>query len=102
MIDADHNRAAEDLRLFLERIETLEEEKKGIADDIRDVYAEAKGNGWDTKTMRRLVALRKLDPDARAEQQALLETYAKAIGLDLLGRYRRSGGGREEARLPPL
>ena len=84
MIDADHNRAAEDLRLFLERIETLEEEKKGIADDIRDVYAETKGNGWDTKTMRRLVALRKLDPDARAEQQALLETYAKAIGLDLL------------------
>jgi len=84
MIDADHNRAAEDLRLFLERIETLETEKKDIADDIRDVYAEAKGNGWDTKTMRRLIALRKLDPDARAEQQALLETYAKAIGLDLL------------------
>ena len=84
MIDADHNRAAEDLRLFLERIERLEEEKKGIAGDIRDVYAEAKGNGWDTKTMRRLIALRKLDPDARAEQQALLETYAKAIGLDLL------------------
>ena len=84
MIDADHNRAAEDLRLFLERIETLETEKKGIADDIRDVYAEAKGNGWDTKTMRRLIALRKLDPDARAEQQALLETYAKAIGLDLI------------------
>ena len=68
MIDADHNRAAEDLRLFLERIERLEEEKKSIADDIRDVYAAAKGNGWDTKTMRRLVALRKLDPDARAEQ----------------------------------
>lgn len=84
MSDADHNRAAEDLRLFLERIETLETEKKGISDDIRDVYAEAKGNGWDTKTMRRLIALRKLDPDARAEQQALLETYAKAIGLDLL------------------
>jgi uncharacterized protein (UPF0335 family) len=84
MIDADHNRAAEDLRLFLERIETLETEKKGISDDIRDVYAEAKGNGWDTKTMRRLIALRKLDPDARAEQQALLETYAEAIGLDLL------------------
>lgn len=84
MIDADHNRAAEDLRLFLERIERLEGEKKGIADDIRDVYAEAKGNGWDTKTMRRLIALRKLNPDARAEQQALLETYAKAIGLDLL------------------
>lgn len=84
MSDADHNRAAEDLRLFLERIERLEEEKKGISDDIRDVYAEAKGNGWDTKTMRKLIALRKLNPDARAEQQALLETYAKAIGLDLL------------------
>ena len=76
--------AADELRLLIERIERLEEEKKGIADDIRDVYAEAKGNGWDTKTMRRLIALRKLDPDARAEQQALLETYAKAIGLDLL------------------
>ena len=84
MSDADHNRAAEDLRLFLERIERLEEEKKGISDDIRDVYAEAKGNGWDTKTMRKLIALRKLNPDARAEQQALLETYARAIGLDLL------------------
>lgn len=84
MSDADHNRAAEDLRLFLERIERLEEEKKGISDDIRDVYVEAKGNGWDTKTMRKLIALRKLNPDARAEQQALLETYAKAIGLDLL------------------
>jgi len=83
-VDPNHNRAGEDLLRFLERIETLEEEKKDRADDIRDVYAEAKGNGWDTKTMRRLVALRKLDPDARAEQQALLETYAKAIGLDLL------------------
>ena len=84
MTDADHNRAAEDLRLFLERIERLEEEKKDRADDIRDVYAEAKGNGWDTKTMRRLVALRKLQPDARREQQALLDTYAHAIGLDLV------------------
>ena len=84
MTDADHNRAAEDLRLFLERIERLEEEKKDRADDIRDVYAEAKGNGWDTKTMRKLVALRKLQPDARKEQQALLDTYAHAIGLDLV------------------
>jgi uncharacterized protein (UPF0335 family) len=84
MTDADHNRAAEDLRLFLERIERLEEEKKDRADDIRDVYAEAKGNGWDTKTMRKLVSLRKLQPDARKEQQALLDTYAHAIGLDLV------------------
>ena len=76
--------AKDHLKAFIERVERLEEEKKTISDDIRDVYAEAKGNGWDTKTMRRLVALRKLDPDARAEQQALLETYAKAIGLDLL------------------
>ena len=84
MIDADHNRAAEDLRRLLERIETLEEEKKGIADDIKDVYAEGKGNGWDTKTVRKLVALRKMEPDARREAQALLDTYAHAIGLDLI------------------
>ena len=84
MIDADHNRAAEDLRRLLERIETLEEEKKGIADDIKDVYAEAKCSGWDTKTMRKLVALRKMEPDARREAQALLDTYAHAIGLDLI------------------
>ena len=84
MIDADHNRAAEDLRRLLERIETLEEGKKDIADDIKDVYAEAKGNGWDPKTVRKLVALRKMDPDARREAQALLDTYAHAIGLDLI------------------
>jgi len=75
------NVSAEQLRLFIERIETLEEEKKGIADDIRDVYAEAKGTGFDTKTMRAIVRLRKLDASARQEQEALLDTYKTALGL---------------------
>ena len=73
--------AAEQLRLFIERIERLEEEKKGIADDIRDVYSEAKANGYDTKTMRRVVALRKLETHTRQEMDALLETYRVALGL---------------------
>ena len=73
--------AADQLRLFIERIERLEEEKKGIADDIKDVYAEAKANGFDTKTMRRVVALRKLETHTRQEMDALLETYRQALGL---------------------
>ena len=82
--DPDHNRAGEDLLRFLERIETLEEEKKDRADDIRDVYAEAKGSGFDTKTMRKIVAQRKLSPDDRKQAWALFDTYAHAIGLDLI------------------
>ena len=78
---ADGNVAAEQLRLFIERIERLEEEKKGIADDIRDVYAEAKGQGYDSKTMRAIVRLRKMEKDARDEADALLETYRTALGL---------------------
>ena len=78
---ADGNEAAEQLRLFIERIERLEEEKKGIADDIRDVYAEAKGQGYDSKTMRTIVRLRKMEKDARDEADALLETYRTALGL---------------------
>ena len=73
--------AADQLRLFIERIERLEEEKKGIADDVKDVYAEAKANGYDTKTMRKVVALRKLEKHARDEADALLETYRNALGL---------------------
>ena len=73
--------AADQLRLFIERIERLEEEKKGIADDIRDVYAEAKANGYDTKTMRKVVALRKMEKHVRDEADALLETYRTALGL---------------------
>lgn len=73
--------AADQLRLFIERIERLEEEKKGTADDIRDVYSEAKANGYDTKTMRAIVRLRKMEKDARDEAEALLDTYCAALGL---------------------
>ena len=78
---AKGNVAADQLRLFIERIERLEEEKKGIAEDIRDVYAEAKGQGYDSKTMRAIVRLRRMEKDARDEQDALLETYRAALGL---------------------
>ncbi len=77
------NVSAEQLKLFIERIETLEEEKKGTADDIRDVYSEAKSNGYDVKTMRAIVRLRRLDKNARAEQEALLDTYKTALGLEI-------------------
>ena len=69
------------LRLLIERVERLEEEKKGIADDIRDVYAEAKATGYDAKIMRMIVRLRKMRPDDRAEQDAILDTYTAALGL---------------------
>jgi uncharacterized protein (UPF0335 family) len=78
---SDGNVAADQLRLFIERIERLEEEKKGIADDIKDVYLEAKGQGYDPKTMRAIVRLRKMEKDARDEAEALLETYKAALGL---------------------
>lgn len=69
------------LRLLIERIERLEEEKKGIADDIRDVYAEAKAVGYDTKIMRQIIRLRKMKPDERSEQDMVLETYKSALGM---------------------
>ena len=69
------------LRLFIERIERLEEEKKGMADDIRDVYAEAKSQGYDAKIMRQIVRLRKLAPHDRQEMEMLLDTYKAALGL---------------------
>lgn len=69
------------LRLLIERIERLEEEKKGIADDIRDVYAEAKAVGYDNAIMRQVIKIRKMDADKRAEQEALLDTYLAALGL---------------------
>ena len=70
------------LRLLIERIERLEEEKKGDADDIRDSYAEGKAVGKDTKMMRQIVRLRKMKPDDRREMEMLLETYKAALGLD--------------------
>jgi len=69
------------LRLLIERIERLEEEKKGMADDIRDVYAEAKAVGYDTKIMRQIVRLRKMKPDDRSEMETILEVYKAALGL---------------------
>ena len=79
---AGGNVSAEQLRLFIERVERLEEEKKGIADDIKDVFAEAKGTGYDVKTMRSIIKLRAMERDARMEQEALLETYKAALGLE--------------------
>ena len=73
--------AGERLRSFIERIERLEEEKAALAEDIREVYAEAKGNGFDVKTMRQIVRLRKLDSADRQEQEAILETYMAALGM---------------------
>jgi uncharacterized protein (UPF0335 family) len=71
----------EQLKAFVERIERLEEEKKAIADDIRDVYAEAKGSGFEVKALRAIVRLRKQNTDERREQQAILETYMHALGM---------------------
>lgn len=73
--------SADQLRLFIERIERLEEEKKGIADDIKDVYNEAKSTGFDAKTMRSIVRLRKMEKHDRDEAEALLETYKAALGI---------------------
>jgi uncharacterized protein (UPF0335 family) len=73
--------AKDQLKAFIERIERLEEEKKATSDDIRDVYAEAKGNGFDVKALRTIVRLRKLDTDERREQQEVLETYMHALGM---------------------
>ncbi len=73
--------AADRLRSFIERIERLEEEKAALSADIREVYAEAKGTGFDTKIMRLIVKLRKLDSADRAEQDALLDLYRSALGL---------------------
>jgi len=70
------------LRLLIERIERLEEEKKGIGDDIKDVYAEAKATGYDAKIMRQIVRLRKMKPDDRREMQSILELYKNALGID--------------------
>lgn len=75
------NVSADQLRLFIERIERLEEEKQGISDDIKDVFSEAKSTGFDVKTMRRIVRLRKIEKHARDEQAALLETYGNALGM---------------------
>ena len=73
--------AKDQLKAFVERIERLEEEKKATSDDIRDVYAEAKGTGFDTTALRSIVRMRKQDSDERREQQEVLETYMHALGM---------------------
>ncbi len=73
--------AADQLRLLIERIERLEEEKKATNDDIKDVYAEAKGTGFDPKTMRVIIRLRKMEKHHRDEADMLIETYKAALGL---------------------
>ncbi len=73
--------AKDQLKAIIERIERLEEEKKTISDDIRDVYAEAKGVGFDVKALRTIVRLRKQDANERAEQETILETYMQALGM---------------------
>lgn len=79
---SEGNVAADQLRLFIERIERLEEEKKGISDDIKDVYLEAKSTGYDVKAMRAVVRLRKLEKHVRQEHEAILETYKNALGIE--------------------
>ena len=78
---ADQGVARDQLRAFVERIERLEEEKKAIADDIKEVYAEAKGDGFDTKILRQVVRIRKQDASERLEQEAILDLYLHALGM---------------------
>jgi uncharacterized protein (UPF0335 family) len=76
-----HGVARDQLRAFIERIERLEEEKKTIADDIKDVYGEAKSMGYDTKIMKKVIALRKKDDQERMEEELILDTYLQALGM---------------------
>jgi uncharacterized protein (UPF0335 family) len=73
--------AADQLKAIIERVERLEEEKKALSDDIKDVYAEAKANGFDTKVLRKIISLRKQDRDQRMEEEAILELYKQALGM---------------------
>ncbi|WP_066700309.1 DUF2312 domain-containing protein [Sphingobium amiense] len=79
---SEGNVAADQLRLLIERIERLEEEKKGIGDDIKDVYLEAKATGYDAKIMRQIIRLRKMQPHDRQEMEAILQTYLAALGME--------------------
>ena len=73
--------SSEHLRQFVERLERLEEEKKNVAEDIKEVFSEAKGNGFDTKTLREILKLRKKDPNDVEEEEYLLDTYKRALGM---------------------
>lgn len=80
-LNTKSNVASDELRLLIERIERLAEEKKGIADDIKDVFGEAKARGYDVRTMRRVIAARKIERRDREEADALFETYMASLGL---------------------
>jgi len=80
-IDPAPRLAKDQIRSIVERVERLEEERKTISDDIRDVYVEAKGNGYDVKALRTIVRMRKQDANERAEQETILETYMHAMGM---------------------
>lgn len=79
--DNSSSAAAAELRQIVERIESLEEDKKAIADDIKEFYAEAKGKGYDTKVLRKVIAIRKKPKDERDEEEAILELYLTALGM---------------------
>jgi uncharacterized protein (UPF0335 family) len=81
VIDAQSNATGEELRQFIERVEHLEAEKKDIAEQIKEVMAEAKGRGYDTKVMRKIIAIRKRDVDDIAEEEAVLDMYKAALGM---------------------
>ena len=83
--------AGERLKSFIERIERLEEEKRALAADIKEVYSEAKGVGFDVKTMRELIKIRRIDEDDLDEREALLDTYKRALGM-LPQRAKRAAG----------
>lgn len=76
-----HSATRDQLRSFIERIERLEEEKKTISDDVKDVYSEAKGTGFEPKVLKKVIAIRKLDNDERMEQEAIMQTYLIALGM---------------------
>jgi uncharacterized protein (UPF0335 family) len=78
--------AQDQLRAFVERIERLEEEKKASADDIKEIYAEAKGNGFDTQVLRQVIRIRKQDRSERLEQEAILDLYLAALGMNMAPR----------------
>ena len=84
MSEVGHNVTDDRLRLLVERVERLEEEKAAIADDIKDVFLEAKAVGYDAKIMKQVIRLRKMQPDDRREMETILDLYKSALGMDLL------------------
>ena len=94
------NFSTDQLNQLVARIERLEEEKAGTVQDIKEVYAEAKGNGFDTKTIRRIVMLRRLDAQEREESDTLLCTYMKALGMQMTLDFKQPEGGNDVGNKP--